>query len=224
MNAIYNTVSCSENTADFRERLFKNSLDSLSDSELATAIISGTAPTSKKDTELKALFADSQASALGQLSVTELMSKYRLNQHQASALAAALELGKRSCAVRQMCLTTPEATMCYLNDMSNLTKEHFRSLYLNTKKQLLKMETISIGDLSSSIAHPREVFYPAIQTLADSIIVAHNHPTGDPTPSETDLRLTRRLKRAGEILGITLVDHIIVGTGCYVSLRREGLI
>ena len=86
------------------------------------------------------------------------------------------------------------------------------------------MDTISIGDLSSSRAHPREIFHPAIKHLADSIIVAHNHPSGDPSPSDADLKLTGRLCRAGELLGIKIVDHIIVGAGCYVSLRREGII
>ena len=97
-----------------------------------------------------------------------------------------------------------------------------KSLLMNTKNQVLAIKTVSVGDLSSSIVHPREVFKDAVLASAASLIIAHNHPSGDPTPSAEDIAVTRRLMDAGEILGIELLDHIIIGDGVFVSLKERG--
>jgi DNA repair protein RadC len=107
-------------------------------------------------------------------------------------------------------------------ELRHLKKETLKSLLLNTKNQVLAIKTVSVGDLSSSIVHPREVFQDAILASAASIIVAHNHPSGDPTPSSEDIVVTRRLMEAGSILGIELLDHVIIGDGIYVSLKERG--
>ncbi|MGG1880346.1 DNA repair protein RadC [Paenibacillus cisolokensis] len=109
-------------------------------------------------------------------------------------------------------------------DMSVLDKEHFMIILLNTKNRVISIETISVGGLNSAIVHPREVFKPAIIKGAASLICTHNHPSGDPTPSTEDIRLTERLINAGEILGIDVLDHVIVGTEGYVSLKEKALI
>lgn len=107
--------------------------------------------------------------------------------------------------------------------MENEDRETFVALYLDTKNRVIKKETVSIGSLNSNIVHPREVYREAILNSAHNIIVAHNHPSGDPTPSREDLELTDRLYKAGEIIGIGLIDHIIVGeSGQYYSMKERG--
>lgn len=108
----------------------------------------------------------------------------------------------------------------YLNGVD---REHFVIVLLNRKNGIIGINTVSVGDLSSSIVHPREVFKPAIVAGAASIILAHNHPSGDPTPSSQDLAVTKRIKEAGDILGIDVLDHIIIGDGRYVSLKAMNL-
>lgn len=103
-------------------------------------------------------------------------------------------------------------------------REHFVALMLDTKNQMVALHTVSIGDLSSSIVHPREVFKIAVALGAASIIVAHNHPSGDPTPSPEDIAVTRRLHESGELLGIELLDHIVIGDQRSVSLKEKGFI
>jgi len=103
-------------------------------------------------------------------------------------------------------------------------KEHFKALLLDTRNCCIAVRSISIGSLNSSTAHPREVFHEAVSHSAAAIIVAHNHPSGDPTPSEEDKALTRRLVQAGKIMGIEVLDHVIIGDGRWVSMKEKGLI
>lgn len=120
---------------------------------------------------------------------------------------------------------TPEdvAKYCYPR-LAYEQKEHFCVMLLNMKNKVVKFETISLGGLNASIVHPREVFKFAIKYSAASIIVVHNHPSGDPTPSREDLQVTRRLVNAGNLLDIEVMDHIIIGSGKYVSLKEQGLL
>ena len=103
-------------------------------------------------------------------------------------------------------------------------REHFWALALNTKNQLLKIIEVSIGSLNASIVHPRELFKEAVRISAASVVVVHNHPSGDPTPSGADIQLTRRLVKAGDVLGIEVLDHVVIGDGVtHASLRELGL-
>ncbi|MBE5393816.1 JAB domain-containing protein [Brevibacillus borstelensis] len=112
----------------------------------------------------------------------------------------------------------------FLTFLQETDREQFFLLCLNTKNEPTALHTVSIGSLDASIVHPREVFKVAILSNAASVIVAHNHPSGDPTPSKEDIQVTRKLQEAGELLGITLLDHVIVGTeGAYTSLKEGGL-
>jgi len=126
--------------------------------------------------------------------------------------------------VDSLALTTPEAVFAVCQDMATLRKEHVRALYLDSRNCLIRQETVSIGTLTASLVHPREVFAPAIDCSAYGVILVHNHPSGDPTPSTEDRALTRRLRQAGELLGIQFVDHVIVGRGQFVSLRELGVL
>ena len=106
--------------------------------------------------------------------------------------------------------------------LSRESKEHFISIHLDTKNRIICVDTISVGSLTSSIVHPREVFKSVLLSSAASIAIVHNHPSGTPEPSKDDINITKRLKEAGDFLGIPVIDHIIIGNGCYISLIEKG--
>jgi len=108
-----------------------------------------------------------------------------------------------------------------MEEMRYLKKEYMKLILLNVKCGIIAVEDISIGSLNASIVHPREVYVPAIRKSSASIIMVHNHPSGDPTPSSEDISITKRVAEAGKIIGIELVDHIIIGDGRYVSLKER---
>jgi DNA repair protein RadC len=108
------------------------------------------------------------------------------------------------------------------NFLEGCQQENFWVCYLNVKNQVIKKEVIFIGTLNSSIVHPREIFRQGVKVSAASIVVCHNHPSGNPTPSQEDIEVTKRLKEAGQIMGIELLDHIIIGRGSYISLKEKG--
>lgn len=110
------------------------------------------------------------------------------------------------------------------DDLKGLQQEHFVALYLNTKNHVIKQKTVFIGSLNASIVHPREVFKEALRTSSAAVICLHNHPSGDPSPSTEDINVTKRLDEAGKILGITLLDHIVVGENCFISLKERGFL
>ena len=107
-------------------------------------------------------------------------------------------------------------------DMVSLQQEHFVDLFLNVKNQILHKQTIFIGSLNASIVHPREIFREAVKRSAASIICAHNHPSGNPTPSAEDVDVTKRLLEAGKLMGIELLDHVIIGDHQFISLKEKG--
>ena len=111
-----------------------------------------------------------------------------------------------------------------INEMSYLNQEVLKLILLNTKNNIIKMENIFKGSLNSSIVHPREIFREAVKYGSANIIITHNHPSGDPTPSREDINITNRLKECGEIMGIKLLDHLIIGNDRYFSLKEKGII
>ena len=144
---------------------------------------------------------------------------------KAIELSAAIELGRRiqrNQLVRPVISSPEDAAELVSEDMRGLQQEHFVALYLNTKNHVIKQKTLFIGSLNASIVHPREVFKEALQSSSASVICLHNHPSGDPSPSPEDISVTKRLRQAGAILGIELLDHIIVGDGCFISLKERG--
>jgi len=108
--------------------------------------------------------------------------------------------------------------------LSNESREVFMALHLDSKNRIVCLDQVSTGSLNASIVHPREVFKSAMLSSAAAILFLHNHPSGDPTPSKEDLELTKRLKEAGELLGVRVLDHIVIGSGCYQSLADKGII
>lgn len=122
-------------------------------------------------------------------------------------------------------IKTPNDAGEYLTGvLKNKTQEHFYLLCLGTKNQVVHERTVFVGTLNASIVHPREIFQTAVKYSAAAIIVAHNHPSGDPTPSTEDIEVTKRLLKAGEVMGITCMDHLIIGDGYYISLKDKGYI
>jgi DNA repair protein RadC len=109
------------------------------------------------------------------------------------------------------------------DELIPLKQEHFLALYLDTKNQIIKKQVVSKGTLNASLVHPREVFNPAVKASANSIILVHNHPSGDPTPSKEDETVTKNLVDAGELLGISVLDHVVIGDDEFVSLREKGI-
>lgn len=107
----------------------------------------------------------------------------------------------------------------YLKDMQNLPKEHLRGLYLNSHNRIIHDEVISIGTINTNIVHPREVFRPAIEYSAAAVVLAHNHPSGNPSPSTEDVEITEQLIRAGKIIGINVLDHVIITKDTFVSVK-----
>ena len=167
--------------------------------------------------------------AVAAASVEELSHVKGIGPVTAIEIAAALEMGRRvSVASNQarLCIHSPnDVANLLMPELRDLRKEVLKSLMLDSKNRVLKVMTVSVGILDSSIVHPREVYKPAILCNAASILVAHNHPSGHPEPSPEDRRVTERLYQAGEILGIDLLDHVIVGEeGRFVSLKERGVI
>jgi DNA repair protein RadC len=145
----------------------------------------------------------------------------------ASRLAAARELAGRlriqEKRAPRLYLTGPEDVAdMFMREMATLDREHFRAVLLNTKNMILGVRTISIGSLNASIVHAREVFKAAVAESAQAIVLVHNHPSGLPEPSSEDLVVTERLAEAGRILGIEILDHIVLGSQGFVSLKEMG--
>ncbi|MBB6674239.1 RadC family protein [Cohnella nanjingensis] len=156
----------------------------------------------------------------------ELIHIRGIGPAKAIELQAAVELGRRVARSRlpeMPRISRPQdAADLLMEELRHLREEHFVVLFLNTKNQVVGRETLSIGSLNASVVHPREVFRAAIRRSSASILCAHNHPSGDPTPSPEDLQLTRRLSEAGELIGIELLDHLVIGDNRYVSLKELG--
>lgn len=163
---------------------------------------------------------------LASLSEFELSVLFGINEKQSLPIVALFELSRRVHATKKEELTvirSPQDCFEYLGDIKFLDKEHFVLLMLDTKNRVIGRETISVGTINSGLVHPREVFKAAIRRGAVSIIGAHNHPSGDSTPSPQDIELTKRLVEAGDLVGIELLDHVIMGSLSNTSLKESGL-
>lgn len=214
-----------------RERLIKNGAEALSDAELLALIIRTgdfAAKVSAIDLgrELLSKFGDLRG--LAQATVSEICKVKGAGPAKVASIKAALELAKR-CSRDEISsgdrYTSPSQIFHHFQTrFTGKKKEHVVALLLDGKNRLIREVAISEGSLNQSIVHPREVFNPAVRESAAAIILVHNHPTGDPTPSREDMELTRRLKEAGELMGIRVLDHVIIGEGSFISLADRGLL
>jgi DNA repair protein RadC len=164
---------------------------------------------------------------IAEASVEELAKVRGIGLAKAAQLKAAFELANRLegyASGDKPSVKTPEEVVGLVRGkLRAKKKEHFLAILLDTRGQVIKIAEISVGSLDASIVHPREVFREAMTASAASVIFVHNHPSGNPEPSEEDVKLTERLAQAGEIVGIDVLDHIIIGDKSYLSLKRKGL-
>lgn len=212
-----------------RERLREAGPEALSTAELL-AIILGTGVKQESAIQLAhRILSDPRGLRfLVEADFDELCQIKGVGLAKAAQIKAALELGKRlSCLepdLMPVIHTPQEAGYLVMEEMCYLDREYFRVMLLNTKNRVLGIETVSIGSLNASLVHPREVFKRAIQRSAAAIILLHNHPSGDPSPSSEDKEITQQLCKAGRIIGIEILDHIVIGDHVFTSFREKGLI
>jgi DNA repair protein RadC len=222
-----------------RERLVRFGAASLSNAELVAILLrTGTSGASALDVAQRvlALGNDEGAGKSGEQdlglrrlvtsTIEELRGVPGVGQSKAAQLKAAVELGRRitSASASRTCVRSPEdVSTLVMEEMRYLDREQFRIVLLDAKNHILGVRIVSVGSLSSSIVHPREIFKEAIARSSAAIILVHNHPSGDPTPSQEDLEVTRRLVEAGRLLGIEVLDHIVVGDNRYVSFKEKGI-
>ena len=149
-----------------------------------------------------------------------------INNGQRAMILAAIEFGRRATQTGfgfEPAITSPADVIPELRDIKDSKKEHFVVVFLNARNQVISREHVSTGSLNASLVHPREVFVPAVGTSAASVILAHNHPSGDVTPSREDIELTRRMVQAGEIMGIEVLDHLIVAAERFLSMKEANV-
>ena len=212
-----------------RERLQKFGVEKMSVQELLALILGrGIAGESVTVTAQRLLSQFGNIKGIGSATLEELTQVKGIGLAKASQIKAAFELAKRVDSAQELdnkpVIKTPDEVFSLVkSDLKDKKKEHFLAILLDTRSQLIKTAEISIGSLDSTIVHPREVFKEALSASAASVIFVHNHPSGDPHPSEDDIKLTKRLAAAGEVMGIEVLDHVIIGGSKFLSLKREGL-
>jgi len=212
-----------------REKMLRYGAEYLSNSELLALILrTGT----KEDSVLN--LCDRLLSHCGGIkgssspSINDLKQVKGIGEVKATQVLALAELATRFNSFKsgeEHIVSSPKDVSNYMmRQMKGLKKEYFKLIMLNTKNIIISVKDISIGNLNSSIVHPREVFIEAIKLSSASVILCHNHPSGDPTPSKEDILITKRLKECGTLLGIEVLDHIIIGNEAYISLKEKGII
>lgn len=212
-----------------RERLFTYGAESLKENELL-AIILGTGTRGENIMTLSERFLVELGGIDGLLYATkdEIESVKGFGRAKAAKILAIVELSNRFRKLRvgeEFSITSPKNVASLLsNEMADLKQEKFRLLLLNTKNKVIRIKDVFIGSLDTAIVHPREVFNEAVKYSASKIVICHNHPSGDPTPSKEDINLTKRLKECGTLMGIELLDHIIIAKNGYLSFKEKGII
>jgi len=210
-----------------REKMQSQGPEALSDGELLAILIRvGGRSESALDLANRLLAQPQGLRFLVEATIEELSRIKGIGLAKASQIKAAVELGRRISLdrgeIRPVIRSPEDVAALLMEKMRFLDREHFQVLTLNTKNQVLGIETAFIGSLNSSIVHPREIFKEAIRRSAAALILVHNHPSGDPNPSPEDLAVTRRLQEAGQLLGIEVLDHVIIGDQRFYSLKQQG--
>lgn len=212
-----------------RERLEKLGAGALSEAELLAIILrTGTRGVSALDLANRILSKFRNLKSLAAASLEQLCQTPGIGRAKAVQVKAAFDLAKRLSQFRPeekpVIRSSRDVFAMMAEEMRLQEKECFKALYLDVKNHVKRVETISVGTLSASLVHPREVFQWAVRHNCAAVIVVHNHPTGDPSPSSHDTETTERVKAAGKVLGIELLDHIIIGEGRYFSYKDKDLI
>lgn len=212
-----------------RERLFQLGPEALSNREILAILLRTGIKGENVLTLSERILSDvGGLGALARLTVHELETIHGLGKAKAAEVKAAMELGRRSVSAdpltRPVVNSPQDVAHLVMEEMRYLDREHFRLISLSTKNHVLGISSVSVGSLNSSLVHPRECFKEAIRRNANAIILLHNHPSGDPTPSREDIEVTERIAEGGRILGIDVLDHIIIGDNRYISLKERGIL
>ncbi len=213
-----------------REKLLLEGAGGLSNAELlAVLLCTGTREKSAVDLAAEVLSLDKATGLrhLADCSPEELRGIDGMGEAKTCTLLAAVELGKRIASSKKedggRITCSSDIALKYMESMRYHRKEHFLCILLDSRGGIIEEAQVSVGDVSSAPAGPREVFASAVRRGASCVVFLHNHPSGDPEPSKEDVDITARLTKAGEILGIRVLDHIIIGDGVYASLKSMGL-
>ena len=208
-------------------RLRRKGVYSLSDAELL-AIIIGRGDKNENAVDLSnRVLATNNFDKIAELSLSELEKEFR-NPVKAMKINAMFEIFRRTNKLMKkgfklQIKTASDVYQYYVDELQNKTKEYFYALFLDTKNRILKDELVSIGTLNESLIHPRELFNSAVQASCNSVIIVHNHPSGDCVPSDSDKEVTKVLVEAGDIMGIKVLDHVIIGKEGFMSLKESGV-
>jgi len=213
-----------------REKLLRNGPEHLSDAELLALVLrtgDAASKTSALDQARQLLTRFGTLRQLAQARVGELCSIKGIGSAKAAELQAVFELARRfqgeALPAGVRFTHSEEVFRHYQGKLRDYKKEVFYVLLLDNKHRLIRDVRVSEGSLTASIVHPREVFMPVVRESAAAVLFVHNHPSGDPTPSREDIEITARLHQAGELMGIRVLDHVIIGSETYVSLMERGL-
>jgi len=211
-----------------RERMSRVGPAALSNQELIVAILGAGNRNGTVLDIAQQLLSQYDLNDFSHITVAELKRTFGISTAKACQLLAAIELGKRTAAHivkgKKAVETSRDVARMFMPRMKGLKKEVLRGLYLNSKLHLLKEEIISMGGLNTNAVEASDVFRTAIAEAAVAVILVHNHPSGDPEPSQKDIIVTRKLMKMGKLLGIEVLDHIIIGDGCYTSLKESGML
>ncbi|MFO7807093.1 MAG: DNA repair protein RadC [Candidatus Moraniibacteriota bacterium] len=207
-----------------REKLIEKGVENLKNPELLAVLLrTGTKDKNVLDLSRHILrkFSLQKFSKLDYNSLVEIKG---IEKGKACVLLAAFELASRAFDKEGDGLPAVSCaadTIVYFQDIRKAKKEHLAALYLDARNRVIHKEIVSVGTLNANLVHPREIFKPAIDYLAASVLIAHNHPSGDLNPSEEDIEITERIKNAGEVLGVELLDHLIVTKNSFKSLKNN---
>jgi DNA repair protein RadC len=200
-----------------REKLIKYGPKKLTDAELL-AIILRTGAKGINAVELSRKILRTAKNNITDITIKELREIKGVGNVKACQIIASLELSKRlgrEGSTQQ--LVSPEAVFTSVKEIRNSRKEHLLAIYLDIKNREISREIISVGTLTANLVHPREIFEPAVKNLAAGIIIVHNHPSGETEPSKEDIEVTKQLRKAGELMGIPILDHLIVTKNNFYS-------
>lgn len=212
-----------DNNLQIRELTFEKGLSFPSDEELIMLVLgsgSKNCPIEKMAHEILSIVMSSNSDEL----VERLMQLNGVGRNKALAVAAAIELGRRLNRTPQVTMSSPRDILPYIQSYSMQPQEHFLCITLNGAREVLGIRVVCVGAGNMAILRTSEIFAEAIKEHASAIVISHNHPSGNPTPSEADLKTTKDLTEASRILGIALLDHIILGKNSYYSFLEHGIL
>lgn len=208
-----------------REKLLSDGRENLKDAELLAILIGTGVPKQNAIILGEKLLRRFPLGKLDQATIKEIAQIHGIGKSKSARIAAAIELGSRifSSSLTKVVIKSSDDALTQVRNIADKKQEYLIMLYLNARHELIHKEVVGVGVLNVTRIEPKEIFRPAISSPCSAIIAIHNHPSGDPTPSENDISFTKSLQKAGEIMGIPLVDHLIVCNASYFSFSKNSV-